>query len=562
MSLSAPSKFGVVWNNSDINRNTIPVASQIGITAGLASYTDGFPPLTMTPVASGGIPPFGQDFNGIFYAVTSALQWIQAGASYTYDSTFQTTIGGYPAGALVQRSEGLGWWLNTVANNATAPESGGAGWVPENGPGSTAITMTSSNVTLTSLQAGLGAIVITGTLTANLNLIFPTYQMQWDVINNTTGAFTITAKTAAGTGVSLVTGPNQIYGDGTNINAASSLVVTRPAGDNSTAAASTAWANNLLNGQTNIALTNANVTLTAAQAGAYILNCTGTLTGNVTVFIPASTATYQVRNATTGAYTVTFSVVGTPGSTFIVPSTAGGNTATIYSDGTNVVNGNSYASVSGRLLNIQTFTASGTYTPTPGTTSYEVEAQGPGGSSGGNVATSSSQVACSAGGGSGAYAKVRYNSVPTSQTVTIGAPGAASSAGGVGNAGGTTSFGALVSVPGGPATVAGSAVANTLTTLISATGSGTAPTITGGTVLAKSSSSIGGPGFALSGLTAGGIGASSLLGIGGASSQGVQNGLPPTGYGAGSSGCSSAPSTSATASTVAGPSIVIVREYS
>ena len=140
MSLSAPSKFGVVWNNSDINRNTIPVASQIGITAGLASYTDGFPPLTMTPVASGGIPPFGQDFNGIFYAVTSALQWIQAGASYPYDSAFQTTIGGYPAGALVQRSDGLGWWLNTVANNTTAPESGGAGWVPENGPGSTAIT--------------------------------------------------------------------------------------------------------------------------------------------------------------------------------------------------------------------------------------------------------------------------------------------------------------------------------------------------------------------------------------------------------------------------------------
>ena len=117
---------------------------------------------------------------------------------------------------------------------------------------------------------------------------------------------------------------------------------TPPVGDVSTSDATTAWVNSLLNGQSNIALTNANVTLTAAQYGQYILNFTGVLTGNVVVFFPAGvTGTWQVRNSTTGAYTLTLAVVGTPGSVLVVGSTAGSNTAVVYSDGTNVLNGSS-----------------------------------------------------------------------------------------------------------------------------------------------------------------------------------------------------------------------------
>ena len=76
--------------------------------------------------------------------------------------------------------------------------------------------MTSANVTLTNLQCGKPIIVISGVLTANLNLIFPAIAGEWVVINNATNAFTITAKTASGTGV-VVTGKMQIVGDGTNI---------------------------------------------------------------------------------------------------------------------------------------------------------------------------------------------------------------------------------------------------------------------------------------------------------------------------------------------------------
>lgn len=129
MSISTPTKLPLPFNNSGVNRNAIPTASQIGITPGAASLTDGFPPLTMTPSASGGVPPFGQDFNGILYLITQALQYGQSGGQFVYDGTWATAVGGYPLGALVQSSDQLGLWLNISANNTTNPDTGGAGWV-------------------------------------------------------------------------------------------------------------------------------------------------------------------------------------------------------------------------------------------------------------------------------------------------------------------------------------------------------------------------------------------------------------------------------------------------
>jgi hypothetical protein len=91
-----------------------------------------------------------------------------------------------------------------------------AGWLPDFTTGAAAITMTGANVTLTELQYGKPVIVITGLLTANLNLIFPNIVGEWVVINGTTGSFSITCKTAAGTGV-VVNSVQSIVGDATNI---------------------------------------------------------------------------------------------------------------------------------------------------------------------------------------------------------------------------------------------------------------------------------------------------------------------------------------------------------
>ena len=219
---NAPGKLLLPFANAGA-KNTIPTTSQIGITAGAASLTDGFPPLTRTPIGAGGVPPSGLDMNGILYALSAALRWANAGGGYVYDGTFaaDSNVGGYPKGARVLRSDGSGYWLNTTDGNTTDPETAGAvaaGWVPDLTNGLAAVTMTNANVTLTPLQYGKPIVVLSGTLTANLNLIFPTIVGEWLVVNNCTGAFTITAKTASGTGVAIPPGNVQaIYGDGTNV---------------------------------------------------------------------------------------------------------------------------------------------------------------------------------------------------------------------------------------------------------------------------------------------------------------------------------------------------------
>ena len=109
---------------------TVPIPSQIGITAGAASFTDGFVPDNMTPEVSGGIPPFGQDMNGALRAITQWLQWAQAGNPLPYDATFQGNIGGYPQGAIIASATTLGVrWLSIVDNNTSNPDSGGDNWI-------------------------------------------------------------------------------------------------------------------------------------------------------------------------------------------------------------------------------------------------------------------------------------------------------------------------------------------------------------------------------------------------------------------------------------------------
>lgn len=106
---------------------TVPVASQIGITDGAASLTDGFPPLNFLPVGSGGTPPFGQDTNGILNQITQWTRWQNAGALVKYKSAFSTDVGGYPQGAIVASATNSGVvWLCLADDNTTDPDSSSA----------------------------------------------------------------------------------------------------------------------------------------------------------------------------------------------------------------------------------------------------------------------------------------------------------------------------------------------------------------------------------------------------------------------------------------------------
>jgi hypothetical protein len=134
---SMPVKFPVPFANGagpDFVR-TIPVASQIGINQGWASLTDGFPPLNFTPIAAGGVPPFGQDMNGILRQVTQWLQWEQLGGQVYYDADFAAATGGYPLFATLPSSVVPGnVWMTIVDGNTTDPDStAAANWVPAPG---------------------------------------------------------------------------------------------------------------------------------------------------------------------------------------------------------------------------------------------------------------------------------------------------------------------------------------------------------------------------------------------------------------------------------------------
>lgn len=197
---------------------TIPANSQIGITAGAASLHDGFPPVCFVPVAAGGTPPWGQDTNGILNQITAGVQWTQVGGTPVYNSTFATAIGGYPNGAILQSADGTGFWRSTTDNNTSNPDSGGANWLPMFFSTSASVALSNATVTLSAAQYSKPIIVLTGTLTANVVLVFPSFVQEWSVINATIGPFGVFASTVGGTGVQLSQGSkSQLRGNGTNV---------------------------------------------------------------------------------------------------------------------------------------------------------------------------------------------------------------------------------------------------------------------------------------------------------------------------------------------------------
>lgn len=169
---------------------TVPTPSQIPITPGAASLTDGFPPLNFTEISAGGIPPDGRDMNGILNVATAWNRWQAAGGPVTWDSTFAASVGGgYPKGALVRQSTtSTSYWFSLVENNTTNPASDdGTHWVAV-GYGTTYAGNPNGNV------AGVG-----------VNAKGITASMLWDTTNSVMWICTATGD-AAGAVWTAVTG--------------------------------------------------------------------------------------------------------------------------------------------------------------------------------------------------------------------------------------------------------------------------------------------------------------------------------------------------------------------
>jgi len=129
MSITRPTNLTKAFATSGA-KNAISVAPA----SPNASYTDGFPPVTMLPLTAGGVPPEGQDFNGILFDITSHTLWVDAGGQYQFDAALSTAIGGYPIGMVLQNNAGTASYVSAVNNNTTdfnsTPSSIGTLWIP------------------------------------------------------------------------------------------------------------------------------------------------------------------------------------------------------------------------------------------------------------------------------------------------------------------------------------------------------------------------------------------------------------------------------------------------
>lgn len=86
---------------SDGLKNNIPAERGGGLAQEAATYAEGFPSITMTPISVGGKPPSGKDMNGVLYEISAHTVWQNQGGRYRFDQSFCDAIGGYPKGAVL-----------------------------------------------------------------------------------------------------------------------------------------------------------------------------------------------------------------------------------------------------------------------------------------------------------------------------------------------------------------------------------------------------------------------------------------------------------------------------
>lgn len=231
---------------------------------------------------------------------------------------------------------------------------------------------------------------------------------------------------------------------------------------------------------------------------------------------------------------------------------------------TNLSVSGTVSGVAGRLINIQTFLTTATYTPTAGTNAVIVEVQAPGGGGGGSAATGASQSSAGGGGGAGAYARVQLTSGFSGVTVTVPAGGAGGTAGANnGTAGSAASFGAVISCPGGAAGIGGTATSSAV--IISPSGPTASPTISSGKTLDSIAGESAPAGYVITpGVAASpGKGATSPKGSGGVRGGISGAGNTGSGFGAGGSGALTvAGSSAANAGANGSPGIVVIYEFS
>lgn len=104
------------------------IQESTGAAPNSATYQVGFPPNTMQSIAAGGMPPKGSDLNGVLYDITDNLVFLTQGGGYGFDSSYATSIGGYPLNARLRLTNG-DIVKSTIDGNTNDPNVDMTGWV-------------------------------------------------------------------------------------------------------------------------------------------------------------------------------------------------------------------------------------------------------------------------------------------------------------------------------------------------------------------------------------------------------------------------------------------------
>lgn len=210
-----------------------------------------------------------------------------------------------------------------------------------------------------------------------------------------------------------------------------------------------------------------------------------------------------------------------------------------------------------RTVKVQTFSASGTYTPSAGMQFATVRQVGGGGGGGGSTGGAGGSSAAG-GGQSGGYNEKTFTAaqIGASRAVTIGAPGPAGSGGGNGGNGGGTSFGSLLTCAGGSGGFTG---ANAIALGLNGALSGSLGSATGGDINIPGEA--GGAGIVFGGVSGGYSGFGGGNPFSGRSQQAgpISGGANPPGPGGGGSGGTA--TTISTPGGAGGPGFMVIIEY-
>lgn len=238
------------------------------------------------------------------------------------------------------------WGVTTNSNLGTLIEQAIAGGTPITHSDVTDFTLTTNNGL--SDQARSMVLNIQGTLTADRNVICPSSSKVYVVLNNTTGGFNITVKTAAGTGIAVPSGESRfLVVAGGNVELAHQVAASSISGvigiaQGGTGAATGDAALVALGGGTSGVAAFKGATDAAVQAAiGTLFNSLNAKSANYTIDETDRGKLIPV-NATSGNLVQTLLPVATAGLAFpiaYIRTDSSVNTVTIDGDGSETVNG-------------------------------------------------------------------------------------------------------------------------------------------------------------------------------------------------------------------------------